>query len=82
MCLAAPQLLEVVEAEAGEAVVEAEAGEAGCAHVSAHGASESSIWGNCATATSSDLRPGEKNNDSSISHHTVSMVFFAHFIIA
>ena len=30
----------------------------------------------------SDLRQGEKNNDSSISHHTISMVFFAHFIIA
>ena len=31
----------------------------------------------------SDLGQGEKNkDDSSISHHTISMVFFAHFIIA
>ena len=30
----------------------------------------------------SDLRQVEKNNDSSISHHAISMVFFAHFIIA
>ena len=28
------------------------------------------------------FRQGEKNNDSSISHHAVSMVFFAHFTIA
>ena len=30
----------------------------------------------------SDLQDKAKNNDSSISHHILSMVFFAHFIIA
>jgi hypothetical protein len=53
-------------------------GGAGCAHVSAHGASKGSVWSNSCFG----FRQGEKNNDSSISHHTISMVFFAHFIIA
>ena len=40
-------------------------GGAGCAHVSAHEAVECSVWG--------DFGASDCNNDSSISHHTVSM---------
>ena len=54
-------------------------GGAGCAHVSAHGAIEGSVWGDFGASDLLHVLFIEKDNDSSISHHIVNMVYYCLF---